>query len=102
MPPAPRHPATDHDRPHPTVTVVIPALNEEHNLPLILENLPPVDEVIVVDGRSQDPTAPPTRAITPGATPPGGAPPPPPTARGSAPAVTTATAARRSASRTSC
>jgi len=45
MPPAP-----------PTVTVVIPALNEEHNLPLILENLPPVDEVVVVDGRSSDDT----------------------------------------------
>ncbi|MET8150727.1 glycosyltransferase family 2 protein [Actinoplanes sp. NPDC049668] len=51
--------------PSPTVTVVIPALNEEHNLPLILENLPPVDEVIVVDGRSQDDTVAVAREVRP-------------------------------------
>ena len=54
MPPAP-----------PTVTVVIPALNEEHNLPLILENLPPVDEVVVVDGRSRDDTVAVAREVRP-------------------------------------
>lgn len=68
MPPAPRHPATNHDQwSSPTVTVVIPALNEEHNLPLILENLPPVDEVIVVDGRSHDDTVAVAREVRPDA-----------------------------------
>jgi hypothetical protein len=47
--------------------VVIPALNEEHNLPLILENLPPVDEVIVVDGRSDDDTVAVAREVRPDA-----------------------------------
>jgi glycosyltransferase involved in cell wall biosynthesis len=47
------------------VTVVIPALNEEHNLPLILENLPPVDEVVVVDGRSRDDTVAVAREVRP-------------------------------------
>ncbi|GID92697.1 glycosyltransferase family 2 protein [Amorphoplanes digitatis] len=51
--------------PSPTVTVVIPALNEEHNLPLILENLPPVHEVVVVDGRSQDDTVAVAREVRP-------------------------------------
>ncbi|MEU8233876.1 glycosyltransferase family 2 protein [Actinoplanes sp. NPDC048967] len=47
------------------MTVVIPALNEEHNLPLILENLPPVDEVVVVDGRSRDDTVAVAREVRP-------------------------------------
>ena len=64
MPPAPRQPA-NHASWSPTVTVVIPALNEEHNLPLILENLPPVDEVIVVDGRSSDDTVAVAREVRP-------------------------------------
>ncbi|RSM52800.1 glycosyltransferase family 2 protein [Actinoplanes sp. ATCC 53533] len=66
MPPAPRQHAT-HDSwsTPPTVTVVIPALNEEHNLPLILENLPPVDEVVVVDGRSRDDTVAVAREVRP-------------------------------------
>jgi len=68
MPPTPRQPATPRDPwPSPTVTVVIPALNEEHNLPLILENLPPVDEVIVVDGRSKDDTVAVAREVRPDA-----------------------------------
>jgi hypothetical protein len=67
MPPAPRHPATHERRPPPTLTVVIPALNEEHNLPLILENLPPVDEVVVVDGRSHDDTMAIAREVRPDA-----------------------------------
>lgn len=62
MPPAPRQRAS---RNSPTVTVVIPALNEEHNLPLILENLPPVDEVVVVDGRSRDDTVAVAREVRP-------------------------------------
>lgn len=40
----------------PTVAVVIPALNEAANLRRILPDLPPVDEVILVDGRSSDGT----------------------------------------------
>jgi glycosyltransferase involved in cell wall biosynthesis len=56
MPPTPRRP---------TVTVLIPVLNEEHNLPLILENLPEVDEIVVVDGRSQDDTVAVAREVRP-------------------------------------
>lgn len=40
----------------PRVTVVIPALNEARNLEHVLPSLPPVHEVIVVDGRSTDDT----------------------------------------------
>jgi CheY-like chemotaxis protein len=42
----------------PRVTVVIPALNEEKNLPLLLPYLPCewIDEVLLVDGGSQDNT----------------------------------------------
>jgi len=39
------------------VTVVIPALNEEQSLPLVLADLPPVGRVIVVDNGSGDATA---------------------------------------------
>lgn len=67
MPPSSRRPAPSHTMQSPTVTVVIPALNEEHNLPLVLENLPPVDEVIVVDGRSDDDTVAVAREVRPGA-----------------------------------
>jgi hypothetical protein len=49
------------------VTVVIPALNEEHNIPLVLEGLPPVDEVIVVDGGSDDDTIAVVREVRPDA-----------------------------------
>lgn len=41
----------------PTVSVVIPTLNEEKNLPHVFERLPDiVTEVIIVDGRSTDAT----------------------------------------------
>ncbi len=41
-----------------SVSVIIPALNEERALPAVLADLPPgVDEVIVVDNRSTDRTA---------------------------------------------
>ncbi len=43
--------------PSPRVVVVIPALNEEQSLPLVLAELPPVDAVIVVDNGSTDRTA---------------------------------------------
>jgi len=39
------------------VTVIIPALNEENSLPLVLRDLPPVGQVIVVDNGSTDATA---------------------------------------------
>lgn len=38
------------------VTVIIPALNEEQSLPLVLRDLPPVGCVIVVDNGSTDRT----------------------------------------------
>jgi glycosyltransferase involved in cell wall biosynthesis len=43
----------------PTISVVIPALNEEASLPLVLRDLPRewVDEVVVVDNGSHDRTA---------------------------------------------
>lgn len=41
----------------PTVSVVIPTLNEERNLPFVLPKIPSwVDEVIIIDGRSTDQT----------------------------------------------
>jgi glycosyltransferase involved in cell wall biosynthesis len=39
------------------VTVIIPALNEERSLPLVLRDLPGVGEVIVVDNGSSDATS---------------------------------------------
>lgn len=44
--------------PRPSVSVIIPTLNEEKNIPLILPFLPLdwIDEVILVDGRSTDNT----------------------------------------------
>ncbi|QDT65704.1 glycosyltransferase family 2 protein [Calycomorphotria hydatis] len=39
------------------VTVIIPALNEEESLPLVLRDLPTVGRVIVVDNASTDDTA---------------------------------------------
>lgn len=42
----------------PTVSVIIPALNEERNLPYVAERMPfDIDEIVVVDGNSQDDTA---------------------------------------------
>jgi len=52
-----RLPAAPHDRGFPSVSVVIPALNEALNLPHVLPKLEGlVDEVIIVDGLSQDDT----------------------------------------------
>jgi len=47
-----------HDRPvDPTVSVIVPTLNEARNLPFALKRLPEcVTEVIIVDGRSTDGT----------------------------------------------
>lgn len=50
----------------PTVSVIIPALNEERNLPHIAAHMPPdVDEVVFVNGESRDNTAALAREIWP-------------------------------------
>ena len=51
----------------PTVSVIIPTLNEAENLPLVLPYLPLdlVDEVIMVDGRSTDDTVEVARRLLP-------------------------------------
>jgi hypothetical protein len=68
MPPSPPPAAAANDAPpSPRVSVVIPALNEESNLPLVLEGLPPVDEVIIVDGGSADDTVAVAREVRPDA-----------------------------------
>jgi glycosyltransferase involved in cell wall biosynthesis len=49
--------SSDQDNKHPTVTLVIPTLNEEKNLPRILPRIPAiVTEVLIVDGHSKDDT----------------------------------------------
>ena len=51
----------------PTVSVVIPALNEAANLPHVLPKIPPwVCEVLLVDGRSTDDTVEVARRLRPG------------------------------------
>ena len=54
------------DNPLANVWVVIPVFNEESSLPLVLQDLPPVGRVIVVDNGSTDRSA--TRALRYGAT----------------------------------
>jgi glycosyltransferase involved in cell wall biosynthesis len=50
----------------PTVTVIIPALNEAQNLPIVLPRIPAdVDEVILVDGHSTDDTVAVARRVMP-------------------------------------
>lgn len=54
-------------RARPTVTVVVPALNEADNLPHVLPAIPGwVDEVILVDGHSRDGTVAVARRLLPG------------------------------------
>ena len=49
----------------PTVSVVIPALNEALNLPHVFERMPAVDEVVLVDGGSVDDTVAVARRLRP-------------------------------------
>ncbi len=50
----------------PTVTIVMPAKNEAANLREVLPLLPPVHEVILVDGNSVDGTVEVARELMPG------------------------------------
>ncbi|PYI65812.1 glycosyl transferase family 2 [Arthrobacter livingstonensis] len=51
---------------HPSVSLVIPTLNEARNLPWVLRRIPPfVDQVVIVDGRSVDDTVKVARAVRP-------------------------------------
>ncbi len=52
----------------PTVTVVLPARNEARNLPYVAKRMPPVDQIVVVDGGSVDGTADVARQLWPDAT----------------------------------
>ncbi len=52
----------------PTVTVVLPVRNEARNLPHVAERLPPIDELVVVDGGSEDGTIDVARTLWPTAT----------------------------------
>jgi glycosyltransferase involved in cell wall biosynthesis len=55
-----------HDLPRPTVSVVIPALNEERNLPHVAAQLPDdIDEIVFVNGNSVDNTAEVARELWP-------------------------------------
>ncbi len=55
-----------HDLPRPRVSVVIPALNEERNLPHVASRMPgDVDEIVVVNGASVDNTAEAARQLWP-------------------------------------
>jgi glycosyltransferase involved in cell wall biosynthesis len=51
---------------NPTVSVIIPTLNEADNLPHVLPNIPSwIDELIIVDGRSSDNTIEVAKALWP-------------------------------------
>ncbi|MDF2826441.1 MAG: glycosyl transferase [Mycobacterium sp.] len=48
-------PVSSRDIARPTVSVIVPALNEARNLPHVAEKMPPgIDEIVFVDGGSQD------------------------------------------------
>src|SRR5215211_156026 len=59
------HPGNGH-RPRQTVSVVVPARNEQRNIAWVLRRLPAVvDEVILVDGHSVDQTVAIARTVRP-------------------------------------
>lgn len=61
--------AVPYDGPRPTVSVVIPAMNEARNLPHVAARMPfDVDEIVFVDGNSVDDTAEVARTLWPDAT----------------------------------
>ena len=49
----------------PTVSVVVPSLNEERNLPYVFSRIPQVDQVVLVDGGSTDRTVEHARELMP-------------------------------------
>ncbi|MEU4427657.1 glycosyltransferase family 2 protein [Actinoplanes sp. NPDC024001] len=49
----------------PTVSVIVPALNEAQNLPHVFARLPQVDEIVLVDGGSTDDTVAVARRLRP-------------------------------------
>lgn len=49
----------------PTVSVIVPALNEARNLPHVFARLPQVDEIVLVDGGSTDDTVAVARRLRP-------------------------------------
>jgi len=49
----------------PTVSVVVPSLNEERNLPYVFSRMPAVDQVVLVDGGSSDRTVERARELMP-------------------------------------
>ena len=49
----------------PRISIVVPALNEAKNLAVVLPHLPPVHEVILVDGGSVDGTIAAARRVRP-------------------------------------
>jgi len=58
--------AVSHDAPPPKVSVIIPAMNEARNLPHVAAHMPAcVDEIVFVDGNSQDDTAEVARQLWP-------------------------------------
>src|SRR5258708_12016974 len=64
-----RQPATGNRPAKPTVTVIMPALNEADSIGWVVENLPGwVDELVLVDGQSIDHTLPPAPPPDPGTT----------------------------------
>ncbi len=67
MPPIERFtPVTPHLAISPTVSVVMPAMNEAENLPHVFATLPDwIDEVVLVDGHSTDDTVEVARALRP-------------------------------------
>ena len=55
----------DRNTTNPTITIVVPVLNEARNLELILPELPPVHQVVLVDGHSVDDTVATARRLMP-------------------------------------
>lgn len=60
------HPLTPHLAISPTVSVVVPAMNEAENLPHVFATIPQwIDEIVLVDGNSVDDTVAVARRLRP-------------------------------------